>query len=198
MSVKRFRAAGILPLLMVAVLLTAIGLCSRSPAEAAYADRAAAGGLRLTGRALVAVPQDDFSVLLTWRALEPEDGGTAFDVLRSTRLDGNLETVGRSRETTTFRDRPGEGTFYYCVIPQGGKLKGRKSNLFKVFTCKQGRDWVEILPAARGRKLQFSDRHFADTDGDGDGELEFVTHYPQVPSYRGGVLRLIGGSDKTG
>ena len=44
---------------------------------------------------------------------------------------------------------------------------------------------MEILPAARGRKLQFSDRHFADTDG--DGELEFVTYYPQVPSYRGGT-----------
>jgi len=39
--------------------------------------------------------------------------------------------------------------------------------------------------SARGRKLQFSDRHFADTDG--DGELEFVTYYPQVPSYRGGT-----------
>jgi hypothetical protein len=44
---------------------------------------------------------------------------------------------------------------------------------------------VEILPAAKGKKLQFSDRHFADVDGDGD--LEFVTYYPQVPSYRGGV-----------
>jgi len=40
-------------------------------------------------------------------------------------------------------------------------------------------------PAAKGRKLPFSDRHFAEVDG--DRELELVTYYPQVPSGRGGV-----------
>jgi hypothetical protein len=34
-------------------------------------------------------------------------------------------------------------------------------------------------------KLQVCDRHFADTDG--DGELEFLAFTPQVPSYRGGA-----------
>ena len=90
MSAKRLRTTDALPSLMMVVLSMAIGLSSRSPAEAAdggarpdaYAKRAAAGGLRLTGRALVAVPRDDFSVFLTWRALEPDDAGTAFNVLR--------------------------------------------------------------------------------------------------------------------
>ncbi|MBM4019279.1 MAG: hypothetical protein FJ288_13315 [Planctomycetes bacterium] len=151
------------------------------------ADRAEAaeGGLRLTGRALVAVPQKDFTVFLTWRCLDQDGPGAAFEVYRSQKPDGGFARVGTAADTTTFADSPGKGTFYYHVAATAGGLKGARSNTFRVTAEGKGRDWIEIMPAARGRRLQFSDRHFADTDG--DGELEFVTYYPQVPSYRGGT-----------
>ena len=151
------------------------------------ADRAwaADGGLRLTGRALVAVPQKDFTVLLTWRCLDQDGPDAAFEVYRSARPDGGFAKAGTAAETTTFADSPGKGTFYYHVAATAGALKGARSNTCRVTTEEKGRNWVEILPAARGKRLQFSDRHFADTNG--DGELEFVTYYPQVPSYRGGT-----------
>jgi len=146
---------------------------------------AADGGLRLTGRALVGVPQKDFTVFLTWRFLEQDGPETAFEVYRSERPDGGFARAGVAAETTTFADSPGKGTFYYHVVPTAGALKGARSNTCRVTTEEKGHDWVEIMPAARGKRLQFSDRHFADTDG--DGEMEFVTYYPQVPSYRGGT-----------
>jgi hypothetical protein len=143
-----------------------------------------AGGLRLTGRALVAVPQDAFSVFVTWRLLE-QDGAAAFDVFRAGPGGAGYRKVGTAQATTAFRDQPGPGTYTYQVVPLGGLLRGARSNPFSVTTALRGRDWVGIMPTARGRRLQFSERHFADTDG--DGELEFVTYYPQVPSYRGGT-----------
>ncbi len=137
------------------------------------------GGLRLTGRALVAVPQQDHAVFLTWRFLAQDGAETAFSVLRAGSAEGPFAAVGEARTTTTFRDRPGPGTFFYKVVPGSGT----SSNVARVITAPVGHDWVEVMPAAKGRKLQFSERHFADTDG--DGELEFVTYYPQVPTYRG-------------
>lgn len=143
------------------------------------------GGLRLLGRALVAVPRPHHEVFLTWRLLEQDGPDAAFEVFRSPAGGGDPAKVGMARETTTFRDAPGEGAFTYFVVPVSGALRGIPSNPFTVVTRVEGESWVEILPAARGRRLQFSDRHFADTDG--DGELEFVTYYPQVVSYRGGT-----------
>lgn len=147
--------------------------------------RAPIGGLHLTGRALVAVPRASHEVFLTWRFLEQDAPDTAFAVMRSGAADGPWELLGSARTSTTFVDRAGPGTFFYRVVPDGGALAGRPSNVARVITSSKGRDWVEILPAMKGRNVQFADRHFADTDG--DGELEFVTYYPRVPSYRGGV-----------
>ncbi|MHB8901579.1 MAG: rhamnogalacturonan lyase family protein, partial [Thermoguttaceae bacterium] len=146
---------------------------------------AATGGLRLSGRALVAVPRPEDGVFLTWRHLNQDGPDAGFAVYRAAAGSEQYAKIGEARETTTFLDSPGHGEFSYYVVPDGGELKNERSNVCRVTTQVQGRDWVEILPAARGRKLQFADRHFADTDG--DGELQFVTYYPQVTSYRGGV-----------
>jgi len=143
------------------------------------------GGLHLTGHALVAVPQDDHHVFLSWRFLQQDGPAVTFEVQRSTAAEPGFVPVRLARDTTTFVDAPGAGVYSYRVVPTAGALRGQPSNIARVATQAKGRDWVEILPAAKGRKLQFSDRHFADTDG--DGELEFVTYSPQVPSYRGGV-----------
>lgn len=148
------------------------------------AAAAVEGGLKLTSRALIAVPQKDHAVFLTWRFLQEDGEEAAFDVCRSMAPEAESAKIGTARETTTFRDSPGKGNFSYYVVPTAGAYQGRRSNVARVTTQAKGRDWVEILPAMRGRKLQFSERHFADVDG--DGELEFVTYYPQVPSYRGG------------
>lgn len=145
----------------------------------------AEGGLHLSGRALVAVPRADHGVFLTWRYLQQDGPDTGFAVYRAPAGSGHYAQVGEARETTTFVDAPGNGEFSYYVVSTGGELKNVRSNECRVMTQVRERDWVEILPAARGRRLQFADRHFADTDR--DGELEFVTYYPQVPSYRGGV-----------
>jgi hypothetical protein len=147
--------------------------------------KATAGGLVLTGRALVAVPRDDHGVFLTWRFLE-QDGATAqFSIERASAAAGPFTVVGTAGQTTTFRDKAGPGTFHYRVSPTSGALVGQASNVASVTTAAKGRDWVEILPAMRGRSLQFADRHFADTDG--DGELELVTYFPRAPNYRGGT-----------
>ena len=147
--------------------------------------QAADGGLRLSGRALVAVPRADHGAFLTWRYLEQDGPDAGFAVYRAITGSKQYARIGEARETTTFLDVPGDGEFSYYVVPGVGDLKDVRSNVCRLETQARGRDWVEILPAARGKKIQFSDRHFADTDG--DGELEFVTYYPQVPSYRGGV-----------
>ena len=146
---------------------------------------AADGGLCLTGRALVAVPRADYGVFLTWRYLEQDGAGTGFSVYRVAAGSETFAKIGEAIETSTYLDTPGAGEFSYYVVPDAGALRGERSNVCRVATQSKGRGWVEILPAARGKRIQFSDRHFADTDG--DGELEFVTYYPQVPSYRGGV-----------
>lgn len=144
----------------------------------------------LTGRALVAVPKDDFKVFLTWRYLSQDAPETRFEVYRSS---GKSESSNQHKlvevveESTNCIDDPGKGKFSYYVKPVGGGLEGVQSNVFHVETLAKGRDWVEILPAMKGKHLQFSDRHFADTDG--DGELEFITYSPQVPSYRGGAVK---------
>lgn len=139
-------------------------------------------GLKLTGRGLIALPRDNHAVYLTWRCLEQDGIDSSYEIFRSTKATDGFEKIGIASDSTTYRDSSGHGIFYYRVKP----LDGAFSNTAKVETSKQGRDWVEIIPAARGKKLQFSDRHFADTDG--DGELEFVAYYPQVPSYRGGAV----------
>jgi hypothetical protein len=145
----------------------------------------AEAGLHLTGRALVAVPQSDHKVFLSWRFLQDDGADALFEVQRSAHSERGFLTVGVPGTTTTFLDAPGAGTYYYRVLPKTGAFKGKPSNVARVATTSKGRDWVEILPAMKGKKLQFSDRHFADVDG--DGELEFITYFPQVPSYRGGV-----------
>jgi hypothetical protein len=162
---------------MPAALALSLAACASAPSGA--------GSLRLTGRALVAVPQAGYGVFLSWRLLEQDGPGTAFEVWRGPAGRDAFAKVGEAKDTTTFRDAPGPGEFSYAVVPDGGVLKGVRSNVATVRTAPQGRDWVEVLPAAKGRPLQFSDRHFADTDG--DGELEFVTYSPQVISYRGGT-----------
>lgn len=176
----------------VAGSLLGIAACRRQgPASTAPATTAATvappskGGLRLTGRALVAVPRDDHKVFLSWRFLPGDEENTPFVVWRSG-ADAQPERVGEVTTSTTFSDDPGRGRFAYWVVPASGSLSGQTSNVANVLTSAKGRDWVEVLPAARGRKLQVSDRHFADTDG--DGELEFVTYSPQVPSYRGAAM----------
>ncbi len=145
----------------------------------------AEGGLRLTGRALVAVPRDDHKVFLSWRFLQQDGPAATFEVQRSATAEQGFVKVAVVRDTTTFLDAPAAGVHYYRVLSTAGALQSKPSNIARVATREKGRDWVEILPAAKGRKLQFSDRHFADVNG--DGELEFVTYSPQVPSYRGGV-----------
>jgi hypothetical protein len=164
------------------ILLAIATVCTAAISVAATPS---SGGLDLRARALVAVPQAAHKVFLSWRFLDQDLPDTVFEVWRSDSAGTKPVRIGEAKQSTTFVDDPGPGTFSYRVIPLSGGLKDLPSRTATVTTSAKGRDWVEILPAAKGRSLQVCDRHFADTDG--DGELEFLAFSPQIPSYRGGV-----------
>ncbi len=135
----------------------------------------AQGGLNMTGRGLIAVPQNDYKVFVSWRYLVQDGSNTGFDVYRS-KSGEDFSKIGTALSKTVYNDTPGPGEFQYYIIPQGGNLRGQKSNSFKVNTLKTGHDWVSVFPGTQGKRLQLGNAHFADTDG--DGELEFVTWNP--------------------
>jgi hypothetical protein len=150
----------------------------------ATAAHAAQGGLRLSSHALVAVPQDDHGVFLTWRYLV-QDGGleAAYHVERSARPTRGFKKIATVRQTTTYRDFPGKGTYHYRIVPAEGEFKGKASRVAAVSTSAKGRDWIDLLTAPPS--VDYQRRTFADTDG--DGEMEFPTYTPDNSSSDGSI-----------
>ena len=112
----------------VAVLIV-LWIAAMSPVA-----QAADGGLHLSGRALVAVPQANHGVFLTWRYLEQDGPDTGFAVYRASGESESYAKIGEARETTTFVDAPGQGGFSYYVMPDSGELKSERSNVCRVTT----------------------------------------------------------------
>ena len=122
-------------------------------------------------RGVVAVPQSDGTVVVTWRTLRSDRKGEPFDVYRNgTKLNEQSLTTGG---TFYVDNTPLQGDVTYRVV--GGNCNGE-------FTCKAGApagyipvklDKPEGDYAPDGHKYTYSanDASVADVDGDGQYEI---------------------------
>ena len=123
-------------------------------------------------RGVVAVPQDDGTVAVTWRTLRSDRKGEPFDIYRNgVKLNSGPLTTGG----TYFVDsNPVQGDATYKVV--GGGVDGE-------FTCKAGAP-KGYLPVRiekpedgytpDGRKYTYSANDASVADVDGDGQYEIV------------------------